>query len=717
MAAPQRLLARALIALVLVAGCRRGAETATHVSFPGAPVILISIDTLRADHLPAWGYDGVKTPAIDRLRDDGVLFRNAYSQVPLTLPSHVSLLTGLLPASHGVRDNIGYRLAPNVATLPATLKRHGYATGAAVSAYVLRGTTGLREQFDSYDDGIAFTPGADLGAIQRPGAATVAAAKSWIAPRANSRFFFFLHLFEPHTPYDAPEPYRSAAASRYDADIAQADAILGDFLDELRRTGVYDRAIIILVSDHGEGLGDHGEREHGIFVYRETIHVPMIVKMPRNSGAGSEVESPVALVDVFPTVLSLAGLQQQPALAGMPLLGPSAPQPVQERRIFSESLYARLHLGWSDVRSLISSEQHFIEAPRAELYMLRDDPREQRNVIADERRAAASFRNELARFEKKITAPGPASSEDAKKLAALGYISAPASTAEGDLPDAKDRIGDLEQYAAANDALARGEVQTAIGGFKALLEHNPQFTDAALGLARAYESAKQYSEAGEVYRGLLARNPALTEQVAIGVATAFLNAGKLEEARAHAALALSSNPGAAHLLLGQIALAANTPREAQRHANEAMRDAHYAAQAVVLLSTAFLKETPPNAAGALRALDTFANERAARGERPVAAVEVARASALMRLSRPADAERALRTAIEVQPQNADAYARLAAIHLTQHNLPAAEAVLSQMVAASPGRERYELAANTLAFFGQAEAANEWRRRYAQQAAR
>ena len=675
-------------------------------------MIVVSIDTLRADHLPAWGYEGVKTPNIDRLRDDGVLFRNAYSQVPLTLPSHASLFTGLLPADHGVRDNIGYRMPANVPTLPGALKQKGYATGAAVSAYVLRGSTGLRQLFDSYDDGIAFVPGADLGAIQRPGSATVSTATSWIAQRGSSPFFFFLHLFEPHTPYDPPEPYRSAAALPYDGEIAHADAILGSFLDELRRTGVYDRAIVVLLSDHGEGLNDHGEKEHGIFVYREAIHVPLIVKLPKNTSAGAAIDAPVGLVDVFPTILSLAGVEQPAALAGVPLLGPAA-RAVEARRVFSESLYARLHLGWSDVRSLISNEQHYIDAPRAELYVLADDPREQRNVVADERRAAASFRGELAKLDKKLTAPSAASPEEAAKLAALGYISAPAADATGELPDPKDKVHQLADYEAANAALAAGDAEAAIRGFKSLLASNPQFADAAIGLARAHEAARQYAEAGEVYRGLLARNPALTEQVAIGVATAFLNAGRLEDARAHAELALRSNPGGAHLLLGRIALAARSTANAQRHAREAARDPQYEPQGVLLLSEALLASGGTSAAEALRVLDTFKSARAARGEPPVRSLEMARAGALMRLSRPGEAMEALRNEIRLQPQHAEAYGRLAAIHLMQNDLAAAESVLSQMVAASPSPAQYALAANTLAHFGHAEAASRWRARAAQ----
>ncbi len=708
-----RRLAPVLIAIALISGCDRGgSETAvSSETFANAPVIVISIDTLRADRLPAWGYEGVKTPNIDRLRSDGILYRNAYSQVPLTLPSHVSMLTGLLPAEHGVRDNLGYRFAPReTGSLPQSLKQRGYATGAAVSSYVLRGTTGLRELFDWYDDPIAFTPGSDLGSIQRAGAETIASAQQWISQRGAAPFFLFLHLFEPHTPYSPPEPFRSATSNPYDGEIAYADSLIGKFLDELRSSGVYDRAIVILMSDHGEGLGDHGEREHGIFVYREAIHVPLLVKLPKNSSAGATVENPVGLVDLFPTVLSLLGEQPSAKLAGVALLG-SAAKPVVPRRIFSESIYPRLHLGWSDTRSLIDGGQHYIDAPRSELYDLAADPSEQNNIAAEERRAAASFRDEIARFEKKLTAPGAASAEEVAKLAALGYISAPASSLTGELPDAKDRIAQYEQFRAAKDAIALGNAQNAIQTLRDVLAGNPKFTDAQLELARAYEATRQDREAAEVWRNLLASNPALTEQAAIGVATALLNLGQLNDARKHAELALTANPGAAHLLLGRIALAAKTPVIAQKHARDAARDTHYAPQAALLLSESLLAAGPRNAAEALRVLD----ELKAKGGAPVRGLETARASALMRMSRTAEAIDALRAEIRLQPQNPDPYRRLAAIHLLQKDVPAAETVFGELVSANPSPGNYRAAAETLAHFGYRDAAASWARRGAARA--
>lgn len=677
----------------------------------GAPVIVVSIDTLRADHLPAWGYGGVKTPALDRLTMDGVVYRNAYSHVPLTLPSHVSLLTGLLPAEHGVRDNIGYRFEGSKGgTLPGVLRTNGYETGAAVSAYVLRASTGMATLFDWYDDQMPFQGGVDLGAIQRPGIATVAAARTWFKPRASSPFFLFLHIFEPHAPYDPPEPYRSASATLYDGEIAHADAILADFFDDLRRSGVYDRALIIVLSDHGEGLNDHGEREHGIFVYRESIHVPLIMKLPESEGAGAVLDEPVGLVDVFPTVLSLVGLPPQPGLAGAALLGPQATGPAAPRRIFSESLYPRLHLGWSDLRSLIDDQHHYIDAPRAELYAWRDDPGEGANVLAEHRREAAALREDLTGRDKKIAAPSAASAEERAKLTALGYISAPSAQVSGPLPDPKDEIGQLAAYESAKEALARGDLLSAISGFRAMLDRNPNFTDAAIGLAHAYEASRRDLDAAEVYRDLLTRNPALTEQAAVGMATAFLNAGRFADARTHAELVLQSNPPAAHLLLGRIALARGAPEEAEEHARIAAADAHYAMQGTLLLSETLTSARPPKVDEALRILDALKRDRERRGEPSLATVEIARASALMRISRSEEAIQALEEAIRLQPRSRDAYRRLAAIHLLRRDISAAEAVFERMVLAEPSPASYAAAAETLHAFGQEKTASQWLRR-------
>ena len=261
------------------------------------PIVFISIDTLRADRLPAYGYSGTRTPNIDRLIADGTLFENAYAHSPQTLPSHTSILSGELPFEHGVRDNIGFTVKDGQRFLQHRLKDAGYTTAAFVSSYVLREQTGFNQGFDTFDDELPpASPSEPLGQVQRPGEQTVAAAIRWIdahasagdtAPRKGAPYFLLTHIYEPHTPY-AP-PARFAKGDPYDGEVEYADEIVGTLLDHLRGTGAYEDATIVLFSDHGEALGDHGEEEHGMFLYRETIRVPLIVKLP-----GSENRTIVA---------------------------------------------------------------------------------------------------------------------------------------------------------------------------------------------------------------------------------------------------------------------------------------------------------------------------------------------------------------------------------------------------------------------------------------
>ena len=354
-----------LLVLVTIA-CPGGRVEIVH---PNAPVILISIDTLRSDRLPAYGFNGVATPHLDAFRRDAVLFERAYAHYPLTLPSHASILTGLLPTEHGVRDNVGYRLdAEAHPYLPRLLRDRGYTTGAAVSAFEHAGRhSGLASDFDFYDDAIESGTAGTLGGVQRSGSETSAAAREWLtnAQATGKPVFFFLHLYEPHTPYDPPEPFRSRYPDRYLGEVAATDEIVGQFLADLKARGLYDDSLILVFSDHVEGLGDHGEAEHGILVYREALQVPLLVKLPGGARAGETVGWPVQLVDVAPTVLATVGAPVPAGLPGRSLLGPDDPG---ERSLYAETYYPRLHYGWSELHSLIAGDDHLISGPDPELY-------------------------------------------------------------------------------------------------------------------------------------------------------------------------------------------------------------------------------------------------------------------------------------------------------------------------------------------------------------
>jgi choline-sulfatase len=692
-----------LLAIILAAACGGRGRPVIRKTFPNAPIILISIDTLRADHLPAWGYDGVKTPNIDRLVRDGVIFRNAYSHCPLTLPSHVTLLTGKLPVDTGVRDNIGYRFAsPDGMTLPEILRRRGYATAAAVSAYVLRGETGLRTIFDSYDDQFDFEPGAGAGEIERPGTLTAASAERWIEKNDRKPFFFFLHVYEPHAPYHAPEPFRSASRTPYDAEIAYADSIVGSFLDRLRARGDYDRSIIVLLSDHGEGLGDHGEREHGVFLYREVLHVPLVIKLPGNSASGSSIDDPVGLIDLVPTLARLCGLPSPAGLRGSDMFGARPATPV-----FSESQYARLHFGWSDLRSLISGERHYIEAPRAELYAFRSDPRESNNIASEDRRHLADFRKAMESYPRNLTAPAEVSDEERAKLNALGYIATKAPAAAGSLPDPKDRLTDLALYDSATESIAGGDLAHGASALEQVVGRNPNFTDAALRLADLYEKLGRSADAVGIYRDVLQRNPVMVEQAAIGIATAYLNMRQFPQARAHAELARGANPGGAAVLLAKIAMASGDPRNAEAEGQSAMRDPHYLVPGALVTADALVHEN--RAEAALELLD-----RVAAGRPMPRGFGSVRADAFVRLQRVGDAIASLREEIRLYPGERDAYAQLAALHLLQHDESSANEAFELMALAIPSPESAALAAATFQHFGYSSAAQRWRSRSAAQ---
>lgn len=686
----------------MVAGCTRSERPVDR----GAPVIIISIDTLRADHLPAYGYRDVETPAIDAFRRDAILYRNAWSHCPMTLPSHVSILTGLLPPQHGVRNNLGYAFdGTKHVSLPKLLKGAGYATAGAVSAYVLRSNTGLGAEFDAYDDAMVMQRNTSVGEISRAGEATVASARSWIDAHANEPFFYFLHLFEPHTPYAPPEPFLSRYAQRpYDGEIAAVDAIVGRFLDSLKKNGVYDRATIVLLSDHGEGLGDHGEGEHGVFLYREAIHVPLFVKLPRAERGGSTVEANVQLIDVYPTIAALAGAETPQSVQGRSLLGEMDPT----RGVYSETLLPRLHFGWSDLSSLVSGANHYIQAPRPELYDVAADPRETKNILSDNRRQYAAMKQQLERFASEAAAPSAVSKEEAEKLAALGYIGSMREET-GDLPDPKDHIGDLEQMRVASTVEQQGRAGEAMNVYRAILERNPRFTDAWIRLAGLQESAGQPERAEESYKEAIKTAPTLAAGLALSLGELQFRMRKLDDAVAHARLALSKPTAAAgaHMLLARIALARGDVRGVEDEVRLAGAEEGRRREGAVLVAQAYVAQG--RLADAMRLLDGI---RAQKAE-PVLDLEATRADVLARMNRPAEAEAAFRAELQAFPKNREAYTRLAILLVTLDRAGDAERTLEEMFAANRTRSTAMLAAETWQVVENAPAAARWRKRAAE----
>ncbi len=693
-----RVLLAAAGVLLLSGGCRREGGIAPS----GTPVILISVDTLRADHLPAYGYRGVDTPNLDALRQDSILFENAYSQVPLTLPSHTAIMTGLLPPQNGVRDNLGYALGPGPATLAGALKAKGYATGGAVSTIVLSHATGIARGFDFYEDNIEPSKvSQSISRVQRNGADTQALLAEWVAGHSGKPFFAFLHLFEPHSPYEPPEPFLSRYKLRYDGEIARADEIVGDFLKFLKQSDVYDRALIVFLSDHGEGLDDHGEDEHGVLIYRESIHVPLMVKLPKSARRGESVRAAVGLVDVFPTIVDVLGMPLPPGLAGRSLLGTPDPAGAPPRRIYSETLYPRLHLGWSDLASLEDEHDHYIESPRPELYDLAADPGEKNDLAAGLPPALRSMRAQLLAMPRPLQPPGNSDPEQMKKLAALGYISAStADLAKKDLPAPRDRIGAVSQLKAGFGALQAGRYAEAVAVFGKLLKTEPGMTD----VWQMYgEACMKLGREDEALAALLqaAKLAPLNPQVMMALSDYYLAVGNYEEARKHAEAAGDSGSTSPHENLARIALVKGDLDTAERESRAALEK--YPLRRIPHLMIARARHDRGDYTGALAEIDQAA--RPGSGDTtPLQNLNFLRGDSLARLGREAEAERAFLQEIHDFPANASPRAALAFLYASQGREADARKVLADLVHDLNTPEAYFAAIKTYEILGDPRAA-------------
>ncbi len=411
-------------------------------------ILLISIDTLRADHLSCYGYRGNNTPAIDRWASEGIRFEKAYSEYPLTLPSHSTLLTGVYPLKHGVRENVGFVLAGAQETLAEILRKNGYVTAGFIGSYVLASEFGIARGFDTYDD--RFGPPVETviaaTALRRSSEQVTDRFLNWLAGNRQGKFLTFVHFYDPHAP--CPAGY-DAEVSRVDRSIARIDAFL-------RKANLLDKTHIFLVSDHGESLGEHGESGHGFFLYDATLHVPLIIKPATGfSYSRKTLKQAVSLVDVAPTILQMAGLPMPAGVQGRSLVPLMRGHESEGPGVYAETYVPQLQFGWSPLRSYRSGRYVLIDAPRAELYDLEADPMETVNLYDRERMRARQYRERLldivsrSRGQSAVRAAQGPSREAAEKLASLGYVRLDRSKESADFGtgiDPKDRIGVFESY-------------------------------------------------------------------------------------------------------------------------------------------------------------------------------------------------------------------------------------------------------------------------------
>lgn len=667
-------------------------ETAAGTARP--PIVLISIDTLRSDRLPAYGYDGVDTPAIDRLVAEGVLFERAYTHVNVTLPSHASVFTGLLPPEHGVRDNAGYRLDEAIPTLAAELGRAGYATGGFVSSYVLRAGTGIARGFDVYDDEVGFETGRQLGRLQRPGTETLGAASDWLGGVADSPFFLFLHLYEPHAPYEPPAPFSERYGNPYDGEVAAADAVVGELIRRLEDLGVYHEAVVILLSDHGEGLMDHGEMDHLILIYREVIQVPLIVKLPGGERAGDRVAVDAQLSDVAPTVYSLAGLRSPAGLAGLDLQGLQAMSSGGDpRRIVSESVYPRIHFGWSDLASVVEGDLHFIESPDPELYRLSEDPGERTNVIQEERAVARRLRAALQEVDRALTPPAEDDPETRRRLESLGYLSGGARTGDGALADPKSRIGVVADLGRASRLIDGGDLAEAEEALRAVLASEPQLVLAWQQLGDVLERRRRPRQALQAYRKAFDESAGDAVNAGLKVAELLLLEGRIEEAREHALAVVDRSP-MANDVLAQAALLEGDLAEARSYLDLAI--AERGPQIMPLITkTAWFNEQD-RFEEALALSDEVLAEFGDRGDREILGhLYLYRGAALAALGREAEAESAYREAIALRRELLGAYSSLAFLQALTGRTGEVGRTLQEMVTVNPSPAAYAEAVRAL----------------------
>jgi choline-sulfatase len=679
------------------------------------PIVFISIDTLRADRLPAYGSTRANTPQIDRLAADGLLFENAYAHSPQTLPSHTSILSGELPFVHGVRDNIGFTVRSGQRFLQHELKEAGYTTGAFVSSYVLREQTGFNQGFDHFDDELpAASPEEPLGNVQRRGEDTMAAAMTWVDAQPG-KFFLFAHIYEPHTPY-AP-PARFTNPDPYDGEVEYSDEIVGRLLDHLRAKGLYDVATIVLFSDHGEGLGDHGEEEHGIFLYRETIQVPLIIKLPGSRGAGRRVAIPVQHIDLFPTILLLAtGSHLSLTTADGPrsrsLLPLADGGTIEAASIYAESLSPRYHFGWSELYALSDDRYRLIRAPEDELYDLSQDPKELTSIAGDRPQVRTAMRGALDAMiaGASVTAPTAVSDEDREKLAALGYVGTQTGSAlllPGDqLPDPKTKIDVLKMYREAVKLAAAGSYAEAAAMHRKLLAEDPGMTDAWLRLASANERLGRTDEALAAYKEVITRDPKNAAALT-GATSALLRAGRIEEARAHAELAVDVAPSIAHETLARIAVSQGRPEDARRHARLA-QDADPTLPMVPFVDGMLLHAQGRFADAATRLLE--AKRTMVSRTEQLADLNYLAGDALARMERYQEAEQLFKEELALFPTHVRARAGLAMLYKAAGRDAEAARMVDEIVRVAPTREGYDTAAQLWTMFGEPERAAAVRQR-------
>jgi choline-sulfatase len=613
------------LATLVASGCARGSRAQP------PNLLFITLDTTRADRIHAYGFDGVETPNFDRLAREGVLFEQAVSPAPLTLPAHSSMFTGKFPPAHGVRDNGGFFLDERETTLAERLQAAGFSTGGFVGAYVLDHKWGIAQGFQTYFDDFDLSKyqSLSLGSVDRPGNEVADKAIGWLDRVGSQRFFGWVHFYDAHSPYDPPEPFNSRYAGHpYIGEIAFVDSQVGRLLAYLDSHHLAQNTVVVVMGDHGESLGEHGEATHGFFVYQATMHVPLVIRAPVETMAGRRVTDTVRSIDLVPTLLELLGVASPDHFEGTSLV-PLMTGAKKELGLaaYSEAIYPRFHFGWSDLRALTSGRYKFVAAPRPELYDLQQDPGEQHNIYAERQSLGDRMNQELVAMEQRMSASAAAPKAavevdpDARaRLAALGYVGTFVTAVSPDragLADPKDKIQlfnlmtqaretarhdkesdeglrALERVVAqdpkvidawfmlGNEYYRRRQFAKAIEQFKRALDLKPDYDLVVINMANAYRALGRDHEAMVGYRRFMELDPK-NAQIRYEAAQILIDSGKLDEARQELTEALRLEPklAAARNALGVLALRRGDLAGAEREIRAAIeqkpdvRLAHY----------------------------------------------------------------------------------------------------------------------------------------------
>ena len=547
--------------------------------------ILITVDTLRADRIGCYGFDQVETPTMDMFAAKGVKFEQCIAQTPLTLPSHTSIMTGTPPTFHGVRDNGGFLVSPQLITLAEIFKQQDYSTSAFVASYVLDSKWGLDQGFDFYFDQFDLSKyqTISLGNVQRRGDEVIDQALGWLNQNGKKRFFTWIHLYDPHTPYEAPPPFSDRYPDRpYLGEIAYTDSQLARLWAYLEDNNLVDNTVLIFASDHGESLGEHQESTHGFFIYQAGIHVPLIVVTPVEAFQGKSRKSVVSLTDIMPTMMEMAGMELVSQIQGrslVPLI--TEDREFEDSVAYAETFYPRFHYGWSELQSVQQGRYKLIIAPQLELYDVEADPNELNNLTSSQPQETRQLMDLANRFIEESSRDAlemdyrHMDEETRQKLTALGYIGAftDASSLQGRrLGDPKDKIVVFNQLSQAKEWGLQGKFDEGISLIDQIIAEDPDVIDAYFSKGNLYFKSGRFEKALQSFFQVLDKKPddAFT---GINIANSYVSMGKFDEAEAFLTDFVKIIPSDSQIsfILGNINFAQKDYEEAEKHYRECMK--------------------------------------------------------------------------------------------------------------------------------------------------